>query len=220
MYEEYQRRYVTREMTNLLRRQGCWFLVEPAAERRVGKLLQMIVAKGYFVIPPWAVVRSGRPLTLPRPLVVKALAQTAVGEMVYPVTTRCSDPTQLSSAFTWFLQTEVAATYDITIIFCCGKYFAYCMSRSHLSQPDWRIDESAYDEGMWKEYRLHERICDDINRFMVDLDLSFGRLDFLLDSEDQLHFLEVNPNGQYAWCDPDDRTGLLSWIFRCARTRP
>jgi hypothetical protein len=37
---------------------------------------------------------------------------------------------------------------------------------------------------------------------------SFGRLDFLkVDGE--LWFLEVNPNGQFAWLDLDRKSGLI-----------
>ncbi len=37
---------------------------------------------------------------------------------------------------------------------------------------------------------------------------TFGRLDFLWDKEG-LWFLELNPNGQFAWLDVDGREGLI-----------
>ena len=35
---------------------------------------------------------------------------------------------------------------------------------------------------------------------MNELDLNYGRLDFIEDKEN-LYFLEVNPNGQFGWLD-------------------
>jgi D-alanine-D-alanine ligase-like ATP-grasp enzyme len=39
--------------------------------------------------------------------------------------------------------------------------------------------------------------------------LRFGRLDFVLE-DDTLYFLEVNPNGQWAWLDLNDEVGLIT----------
>lgn len=41
---------------------------------------------------------------------------------------------------------------------------------------------------------------------MRELDLSFGALDFLVTSSGDWVFLEINPNGQWAWIE--DKTGL------------
>ena len=46
---------------------------------------------------------------------------------------------------------------------------------------------------------------------------SFGRLDFLRQNGDLL-FLELNPNGQWAWLDEDGRHGLLPRIAEELRT--
>jgi len=40
---------------------------------------------------------------------------------------------------------------------------------------------------------------------------TFGRLDFLRDKEG-LWFLELNPNGQFAWLDPVGTQGVLKAV--------
>lgn len=44
--------------------------------------------------------------------------------------------------------------------------------------------------------------------------LEFGRLDFLKDQRGRLWFLEVNPNGQFAWLDTEGRFGVLDAVAR------
>ena len=44
---------------------------------------------------------------------------------------------------------------------------------------------------------------------MNDCGLKFGRLDFLVVENNQIVFLEVNPNGQWAWLDPYNENGLM-----------
>jgi hypothetical protein len=44
---------------------------------------------------------------------------------------------------------------------------------------------------------------------MSETQLRFGRLDFLL-KDDEMLFLELNPNGQFAWLDPEGNNGMLN----------
>ena len=41
---------------------------------------------------------------------------------------------------------------------------------------------------------------------------TFSRLDFLRDADGTLHFLEFNPNGQYAWLDLHNERGMFTAI--------
>ncbi|MCA9643039.1 MAG: hypothetical protein KC492_20215, partial [Myxococcales bacterium] len=52
---------------------------------------------------------------------------------------------------------------------------------------------------------------------MEALGLRFGRLDFVLDKEGTLWFLEVNPNGQFAWLDTDGSDGMLTAVAKAVR---
>ena len=55
---------------------------------------------------------------------------------------------------------------------------------------------------------------------MDDLDLRYGRLDFLYSTEDfsDLQFLEVNPHGQWAWMDLDKSRGIFDAMMRFLTT--
>lgn len=58
-----------------------------------------------------------------------------------------------------------------------------------------------------------------VQTFMARCGLAFGRLDFLL-VDHRLVFLEVNPNGQWAWLHLAGRHGLLDHVVQClARAR-
>ena len=48
---------------------------------------------------------------------------------------------------------------------------------------------------------------------MHKANLQFGRLDFLLDKSDY-YFLEVNPNGQWAWLDMTGEHGVFDAIIK------
>jgi hypothetical protein len=55
---------------------------------------------------------------------------------------------------------------------------------------------------------------------MKGIGWTFGRLDFLL-PDGKLIFLEVNPNGQWAWLDLHNNNGLLAKMLDCIdRTTP
>ena len=43
---------------------------------------------------------------------------------------------------------------------------------------------------------------------MKALKLKFGRFDFLIDKKNELWFLEVNSNGEWAWLDDNYQYGL------------
>ena len=53
--------------------------------------------------------------------------------------------------------------------------------------------------------------CAAIRGFMAEAGLSFGRFDFIR-KDGVLHFLEVNPNGQWAWLDEKNEHGLVTLV--------
>ncbi len=48
-------------------------------------------------------------------------------------------------------------------------------------------------------YKLDEDTCEKIRRFMRAVNLNYGALDFMVGSDGQLIFLEVNPSGQFLY---------------------
>lgn len=61
---------------------------------------------------------------------------------------------------------------------------------------DWRTD---YDALEYQPADVPERVAEGVRRLLRTLDLRFGALDFLVTPEGEWVFLEINPNGQWAW---------------------
>lgn len=70
---------------------------------------------------------------------------------------------------------------------------------------DWRSLQdsgSRYDTS----FVLPDDIVDGIHKLMSEFDLGFAAMDFVVDSQDSIYFLEANPNGQ--WLGYTDEIGL------------
>ncbi|MFA9220740.1 MAG: hypothetical protein ACEQSL_06090, partial [Sediminibacterium sp.] len=113
----------------------------------------------------------------------------------------------LNNKYPWYLQTLIHAHLDVTVVFINQKLFAFELDRKS-GLIDWR-KEINKNEQVWRQHKLKPEIEEGIIKFMNDIKLNFGRLDFLVESEDY-YFLEVNPNGQWAWLDLNNENGLLN----------
>jgi hypothetical protein len=207
-------RYLIRELYNVAVAAGAYALVEQGAERRLGKVRQLLLAKGHFQIPKWG-ISLGNDYTAPPNTIVKSLSGEQVDSDNVLYTTRV-DGQLLDPTYVWFTQHAINKSADITVCFVDGRVFAFELVTAGES-TDWRKD---LDKGKqhWRPYRLSAHTSTHIDSFMRDCDLKYGRLDFVLDGE-ELVFLEVNPNGQWAWLDLDDESGLVSAVVEavCGR---
>ena len=184
-------------------------LVHPSPFGRWSKVRQMRVASRFFRVPEWAAFHS-KTCPLEAPLVVKSFGQTNIGEDgIFMV--READPAQLSPEFPWFVQQSVSrATHDVTVACVGGQLFAYELARDLFDGPDSRFS-SALEVLPWTPCPLTPKETAAIREFMKTTGFTFGRIDFLRDA-DGLWFLEVNPNGQFAWLDPSGENGLLDAV--------
>ena len=118
---------------------------------------------------------------------------------------------RLDSAYPWLIQDYITAIKDLTVVYCRGQMFAYSLERTFIkNSADWR--EFISEDQLWTRHDLSFAVSNNIARYMHHLNLDFGRLDFLLDANDNIVFCEVNPNGQYAWLDINGKDGLLDCI--------
>ena len=189
-------------------------LVAPSAAGRWSKIRQMKGAKRFFRLPDWRMVHAAASDLKP-PVVVKTLAAANVGGGGI-VTVREVEEEKLSQAFPWFLQRSVVdATHDVTVAWVDGETFAYEIDRRLFDGVDCRLVPSDAN-AKWTLCQLSEEESAAICAFMRHTGLKFGRLDFLRDAEG-LWFLEVNPNGQFAWLDPWGENGLLKAVADAIR---
>ncbi|WP_253708457.1 hypothetical protein [Bradyrhizobium sp. WD16] len=204
--------YALRDLTNLLWGMDKLVLVEPRADMRIGKFVQMRLARRYFQVPDYH-FGYGRPGPfLQREAVVKSLTLEPVAGKTAPrviYTTRVAE-TELSPAFPWFIQDYVAASKDVTVAFVRDRVFAFELDRDAFVKrtADWRELPVEATAAQWRPHPLDAAVERAVFGFMAELGLHYGRLDFLLEAGRYI-FLEVNPNGQWGWLDANGDYGLL-----------
>jgi len=201
--------YVCQEIYTLCHEAGTVRLVEKGAERRFGKFVQLRLAARFFPVPEWKFVKRFSSPIFSQPTVAKTLVADFVEHyrMFYttPVQSGSLDPT-----YPWFLQDEVDADADLTVVYVAGRCFAFTLDRSTFSGVDWRRHINTQDLA-WTRWHLPPELQHGIQGFMDEAGLAFGRLDFLLKGP-TAYFLEVNPNGQWAWLDIDGGQGIFDAV--------
>ncbi len=201
--------YLLQEIYNHCRDAGVVRLVEKGAEKRFGKFSQLRLARKHFEVPHWEFVKTSDPVQFPEPCITKPLTADFV-ENYKLLFTRAVVPADLDPAFPWLLQRKIEAEADVTVVFVAGRCFAFALDRNTFVGVDWRkhINKVKLD---WRRISLAPDLEDSIRRFMSEAGLQFGRFDFLRAGE-QFYFLEVNPNGQWAWLDLDGSEGIFDAV--------
>lgn len=199
------------ELYNICRDKGLVRLVEKGAQVRFGKFSQMRLAGKYFTVPPWRYVKTHGEIQFRShaKVVTKPLTADFVSGSKF-LYTREVDPASLDNGFPWLLQEKIEADADVTVVYVAGRCFAFALDRTSFDGVDWRkhINRQELD---WRRVELPARQAQAIVGFMTEANLQFGRLDFLQKGE-TLHFLEVNPNGQWAWLDMDGSQGIFDCV--------
>ena len=175
-----------------------------------GKLRQMKLAERFFPVPEWHLFSGKRPaVPADGRWVVKSLTQTMIGEgkcfLVREV-----DLQTLDASYPWFIQKRIDGGEEVSAAFVKGRIWASSIPRDVLGSDDSRLE--TYRRNLkWTPCNLPDSECAAIRGFMAEAGLSFGRFDFIR-KDGVLHFLEVNPNGQWAWLDEKDERGLVSAV--------
>ncbi len=200
------------DLFNLAAYAGLAVLVDPHAQRRLGKLLQLRVASRYFTVPGTA---TCLPLSQPSfsadGFVVKSLSGEQLRDYRFLYTTRV-ELEELEPGAPWTIQELIDSRIDVTVVAFGSSCFAFALDRTFLGSADWRRQLND-PKCVWEPFSLTERQESSIRKFMSDCQLRFGRLDFLV-KDGELVFLEVNPNGQFAWLDLDRANGLMDAVLQ------
>jgi len=214
IYEDEELAYAMRELWNRMYYAGKAVLIDPCSDQLSGKLIQARIAQRYFSVPAWKMVSgvkgsSGKPSAA-----VKSLTSRRVEARTTLYTTRVAED-ELASESPWFIQECIEADRDVTIVFIRGALFSFEFQRDQLPPGiiDWRraVEMDPALAGKWTAHALSGAVCKGIEGFMRDMGLHYGRLDFLL-AGDRYWFLEVNPNGEWGWLDPEGRSGILDTL--------
>lgn len=70
---------------------------------------------------------------------------------------------------------------------------------SAKTKIDWR--RYSFSETPHSQFALSSELEDMCRRIVSDLNLSFGAIDMVVTPEEKFYFLEINPNGQWAWIE-------------------
>ncbi len=177
---------------------------------KYGKMRQLLAAERYFHVAPWHFFHGTLPDDLKRGRwVVKSMTQTPIGERkVFFV--KEVDPCALDLAYPWFVQERIEGEEEVTVVYVDGKTFAANAPRDSFGGEDSR--KSLMEKpAPWPRCELSPEDERAIKGFMDETGYRFGRFDFIR-KDGELWFLELNPNGQWAWLDEKNEHGLVSMV--------
>ncbi len=102
-------------------------------------------------------------------------------------------------------QEEIKKRYELRITVIGRKIFAAELHSQEKEETkiDWRYDASTIP---YKIHSLPPSIADACHVMVRRLGLQFGAIDMIVTPKDEYVFLEINPNGQWAWVE--QKTGL------------
>lgn len=184
---------------------------------KYGKLRQLIAAEKYFRVAPWHFLHGELPDGLPGgdwKWVVKSMSQTPIGEgKIFFV--KEIDPCDLDLHYPWFVQGKVDGEEEVTVVYVDGRTYAASARRETFGGADSRkalfVNPSA-----WPRCSLSPEDERAIRGFMNETGYRFGRFDFIR-KDGELWFLELNPNGQWAWLDERNENGLITLVADAVR---
>lgn len=113
-----------------------------------------------------------------------------------------------------YLQNKIEKHCDVRATFVGEKCFAVTIDSQELedTRVDWRKGEHILQHTpieLPQEIRL---MC---IQLMKRLDLHYGAIDFVLDKQGNYFFLEINPNGQWAWIEHLTGLPISKEIVKC-----
>lgn len=201
VFEDFYRECEARGMTTMIH----------SRNPKYGKLRQMLVAKNYFNVADWHIFHGALPDELKRDRwVAKSLTGAPIGKgKVFFV--KEVDPASLDLSYPWFLQRKIEGENEVTVVYMSGRLFAYRYPRAAINSCDDVRKATIEDADRWTKCDLSEAEESAVRGFMAETGYRFGRFDFIR-KDGELWFLELNPNGQWAWLDEDNEDGLISSV--------
>ena len=177
-------------------------------ELSYAKTLQMKLAKKYFAVPDF-ILHWGDTLSS-HPVIVKSLTQMPLsnGKMSYA---HIVDRSELHPDWPWFTQEIADGNRDATVVYINGKVHCFQFAAERGDLTDWRVTQGT-DANQWIPWDAGAEFEEKIRLYMKDLDLKYGRLDFIIGGKEP-QFLEVNPCGQFGWLDDEETLTLHNEVL-------
>jgi len=185
----------------------------PDYHNHYGKLNLLNTASKYFKTPKTLFSLNGEGIRLldKSSVVAKSLTATLTSNKGTLLTTEI-DIKKIDTKYPWFLQEKINSDFDITVFICQKHIYAYERSRKNLKGLDWRGEQNAdVKVKEWFKFELNESDIRAINGFCKDINVEWGRIDFMR-AEEGLIFLEFNANGQWVFLDYFGEAGLVKIV--------
>ncbi len=108
---------------------------------------------------------------------------------------------KLSNSFPSKYQANIKKSFDIRVTIIGNKIFPVEIhSQNHASSKiDWRKTENL--EIPHYKHKLPRDIEEKCLTLLKKFGLEFGAIDLILATDNNYYFLEINPNGQWAWIE-------------------
>ena len=205
LFNDFFRECQSRGLTTLVRSQN----------NKYGKLRQLLVAQRYFHVAPWHLFHGELPEELKHGRwVAKSMTQTPIGKgKVFFV--KEVDPRALDLSYPWFVQERIEGEEEVTVVYIDGNTYAASAPRNSFDGEDSRT-ALFVNPTSWLRCSLSTDDERAIKGFMDETGYRFGRFDFIR-KNGELWFLELNPNGQWAWLDEKNENGLVSLVADAIR---
>jgi len=100
-----------------------------------------------------------------------------------------------------FFQEYIPKEFELRITMIGNEIFAVAIysQEESLTVDDWRRDQEC--KLKYAEYRLPPDIESHCRQLLKYFDLQFGAIDMIVTPNGEYFFLEINPNGQWAWIE-------------------
>jgi hypothetical protein len=180
----------------------------------LGKVNLLDIASKFFVVPETLISFqcAGVKSLKKSPIVAKSLSSALTNNKASLLTTEV-DTSRLDPKFPWYLQEKVESDFDITVVVCGEKLFAYERARKNLKGLDWRGEQTFNpDIKEWDKLQLMQDEINNIKAFCSSIKVNWGRLDFMK-RDGELVFLEYNANGQWMFLDYHEEDGILTAVL-------
>ena len=104
-----------------------------------------------------------------------------------------------------YFQEKINRKYELRVIAFGDQSFIFKIDVNDYS-IDWRrLDPDTINFMLIENNEIHTKCIN----FLKKANLKFGAFDLILDKDDNVYFIECNPNGQFLFCDINLKTNMV-----------
>lgn len=186
-----------------------WVSDVDAIRKAENKIYQQLIAKEIGFLLPSSII-TNQPEQFRRfvnenkdDCIIKPIFSGQIGwpdmqKVVYTSRLDCMPLSSQIEACPTYIQNRLKKKFDIRVTVVGTKIFAVRIHSQSNTETltDWRVGENLLEHEI---ITLPEALKTQCQILLHTLNLNFGAIDFVETEENDFVFLEINPNGQWAW---------------------